>query len=721
MKKLIIFALFIGALAGCRKDALDITPDGRMLVEDIFKTEINAEAYLNTVYSCIPRYFKFYAGFQFLAGLTDEGEDSEIGNSPSVASQWSSGSLTPGFNPLAAAGPGPGGEYNDFYRAFWRGIYLSNVFLTNIENTPFQNPEKKKREIAEARLLRAFFYLELCKQFGPMPIVTKPFETNFDYSSLVRPTFQEVTDFVIAECNEAINEPALPLAIGLANEISRFSKAVAYALKSQVALYNASPLWNPTNDAAKWAKATSESKEALQALTAAGYKLTGDYGGYFLGSRAVNIVADKETIFEIANPWTIPLTTIGIPSKEGSWTIGAQPTQELVDAYDMATTGEPAITGYEDADHLKPIINAASGYDPANPYEDRDPRFYATVWYNGAIYNNINGKNHTVETFIGGADQLIKSPPNRINTHTGYYLRKFIDPALPINYASGAQFKKYRLAEVYLNLAEAENEANGPTTVAYDAVNAVRNRAGMKSLPAGLDKTALRERIRRERRVELAWEEHRFWDVRRWKILGQTDKLVTGMEIKGGSGGSGKVALPDPGFESGGAAWFFSANTTIQPIEGHTSAHVVEMSNGGQVGTKVSGLTPNTTYEVSVTMLVKEGMGYMGAREFGAAGEVLIPTVPADGVKIQKAQFTTGASSTTAVIFSWWPDGAQGMVDDFSLTRISSGSEPSTPTTYTRFVVSRRNAWQDKFLIFPIPIGDASIIPDFTKNQNPGW
>lgn len=721
MKKIIILTIFIAAFTGCRKDPLDITPDGRMLVEDIFKTELHAEAYLNTVYTCIPRYFKFYDGFQFLAGLTDEGEDSEVGNTTSMASRWNSGVLTPSYNPMAAPGPGPGGEYNDYYRAFWRGIYLSNVFLANIETTPYRDAERKNRQIAEARLLRAFFYVELCKQFGPLPIVTKPFETNFDYSTLVRPSFQEVTDFVIAECNLVISEPALPFSIALANEVSRFNKAVAYALKSQISLYNASPLWNPANEPAKWEKAASESKQALDVLMTAGYKLTQDYSGYFLGSRAVNIVSDKETIFEIANPWTIPLTTIGIPSKEGSWTIGAQPTQELVDAYDMATSGEPAITGYEDGDHLKPIINTASGYDPANPYLDRDPRFYATVWYNGAIYNNVNGKNHTIETFIGGADQLLKSPPSRINTHTGYYLRKFIDPALPINYASGAQFKKYRLAEIYLNLAEAENEAHGATSVAYSAINAVRNRAGMKSLPTGLDKTAMRERIRRERRVELAWEEHRFWDVRRWKILNQTDKLVTGMEIKGGSGGgSNKVTLPDPGFENGGTAWFYSANTSIQAITGHTSAHVVVMADGGQVGMQVNGLTPNTTYEVSLTMLVQEGVGYMGAREFGVAGEVLVPVSPADGVKLQKAQFTTGPTATSVVIFSWWPNGSQGMVDDFSLTKIAGG-EPAVPTTYTRFVVSRRNAWEDKFLIFPIPIGDASIIPDFTKNQNPGW
>ncbi len=184
-----------------------------------------------------------------------------------------------------------------------------------------------------------------------------------------------------------------------------------------------------------------------------------------------------------------------------------------------------------------------------------------------------------MQTYVGGADQLIKTPPNRLNTHTGYYLRKFIDPKLQVNQGQDARWKKYRLAEIYLNYAEAENEANGPSTEAYNAINTVRRRADMPDLPTGLSQEQVRERIRRERRVELAMEEHRFWDVRRWKILDKTDKLVTGMEI------------------------------------------------------------------------IKTGNNY----------------------------------------------------------------------TYNRFVVGRRNSWQNKFLIFPIPITDVANIPDFSTNQNPGW
>jgi len=722
MKQKLLLVLSCLLIAACKKDPLDITPDGRMSLEDIFKNEIQTEAYLNTVYLSIPTYFDHYNQWAFLAGVTDEAKDAEIGNfAGNMPSSWNIGSLTPSFNPLAQAGSAGRGQ--DHYATFWAGIRDANVFLHYIDGVQFADPNRKARLVAEATLLRAFFYFELIKQFGPMPIVTEPFSPAFDYATLKRPTFQECVDFIVAETDRAIANTALPIRITVESERGRFTKAVAYMVKSEALLYNASPLWNPQNDVAKWTDAATASKEGLRELTAAGYQLADDYGDYFLNTSDISASPrDRETIFEIKG-FDIPLSTTGLPSKEGSWMLGATPSQELVDSYDMQATGEPAITGYRDADHLDPIVNAASGYDEQQPYVGRDPRFYATAWYNGAQYDNINGKIHTVETFVGGSDQLIKSPPNRINTHTGYYLRKFIDPKLTINQISSAKFKKYRLAELYLNLAEAANEAEGPTGDVYEAVNAVRNRADMPDLPQGLSKADMRERIRRERRVELVWEEHRFWDVRRWKILDQTDKLVTGMEIrKSGGSGPGPVNVPNSSFESGTDGWTFYIGASVISIDGHTSANVVQMADGGHIFTTINGLTPNTTYEVSLLMSVEEGSGYVGVRNYGG-DEVLTPAVPEDGVKVQKVQFTTGANNTTADIFSWWPGGGKGLLDDFEVVPVGGGQGGggAASFTYTRFVTERRNAWDDKFLIFPIPITDASIIPDFRMNQNPGW
>jgi len=142
--------------------------------------------------------------------------------------------------------------------------------------------------------------------------------------------------------------------------------------------------------------------------------------------------------------------------------------------------------------------------------------------------------NHNVESFVGGSDGLRE---DRNYTRTGYYIKKYIDPTAGIGFANRAPATAqaywiiFRLAEFYLNYAEALNEFSGPVAEVYTALNKIRTRAGIANLPAALSKDQMRERIRTERRVELAFEEHRFYNVRRWKILKDTDKLVTGMKI----------------------------------------------------------------------------------------------------------------------------------------------------------------------------------------------
>ncbi len=570
MKQIIISISILILLTTCAD--LDIQPDGRVTLNDVFSDEVKAEAFLNTVYTFIPAYFWYYTNHSMLAGSSDEAEDSMVGSgAPNINGRWIAGGLTPANNPGI-----------DLYSRMWRGVQYANIFLENIHSTVFKDVNRKERLIGEAKMLRAFYYWELVKQYGPMPIFDIAPDVNFDYPSLVRPTMQENIDFIVQDCNEAISNTHLPLRISYGAEAGRISRAVAYAVKSQALLYNASPLWNPDNQVDKWKAASTAAKQAIEILTANDlYKLMENYGSYFLtGMDYQDDPSDTETILQTSGAGNLFIANHSIPSRPGSSKAGVCPTQELVDAYEMVESGEPPILGYEDENHLIPIINEHSGYDPKNPYAGRDPRFYETVWYNGALYDNINGKIHTVETFIGGADQLLKIPPYTRNTHTGYYLKKFIDSRIQGTQTSNATWKKYRLAELYLNLAEAENEANGPTPEVHAAVNKIRERAGMKALPSNLTKDEMRKRIRNERRVELAFEEHRFWDVRRWKILDKTDKHVTGMEI------------------------------------------------------------------------IKES----------------------DGTFV-----------------------------------------------YQRFNLGTRNAWREKFLIFPIPIGDASNIPNFSEQQNPGW
>ena len=179
----------------------------------------------------------------------------------------------------------------------------------------------------------------------------------------------------------------------------------------------------------------------------------------------------------------------------------------------------------------KPISDPTSGYSPNNPYNLRDPRLALVVNFNGRLF-----KNRAVETFVDGADGLNK---NVNATKTGYYMRKFLSESATWNQAANTSVRRpwvvFRYAEILLNYAEALNEVQGPVADVYKSVNLIRQRTGiaMPALPTGLTKEQMRTRIQNERRVELCFEGHRFFDIRRWK---QGDlflnKPVTGMKIE---------------------------------------------------------------------------------------------------------------------------------------------------------------------------------------------
>lgn len=527
--------MLLSLIWACNNDPLDIMPDGRLTLEEVFSDELMASEYLNTIYDNIIPYGTAYDFWTMLAGFSNEAHDNDfpqdMGRAPS---RWYNGELRPNWNPLDIPGitgnqdPSVNGHY---YRKNWTGIRQTNLFLANIEKTTFANPNIKSRLIAEAKVLRAFFYLELIKMYGGMPVVDKPFTEDFKFESLPRQSFQACVDFIKLNCDEALAEPQLPLRVTTEPDRGRFTKAVAHSIRSQALLFAASPLWNPEADNGRWVAAAEVSKNSLESLVQGGYRLFDDYESYFYGRTDISVnPSDKETIYEIkpyrAHEFShLMFRMHAIPTLGGD-KAGSSPSQELVDAYDMAN-GEQAILGYYDEDHLQPIINPNSGYDETNPYKDRDPRFYATVWYNDAYYGEINGVPYRIQSYLGGADGISNLMQR---TGNGYYLRKFRDPAQLDPNTGTARFKKYRLGEIYLNLAEASNEAYGPTEEVYQAVNTIRSRVNMPALPPGLSKEQMRERIRRERQVELSFEEHRFWDVRRWKILHETDKLTTGME-----------------------------------------------------------------------------------------------------------------------------------------------------------------------------------------------
>jgi starch-binding outer membrane protein, SusD/RagB family len=366
---------------------------------------------------------------------------------------------------------------------------------------------------AESRFLIAFSYFELFKRYGGVPIVNRLYDVD-ENLNLPKSSVTDVVNFIVANCDSAIK--VLPKVYDTSNT-GRATLGTAMALKCRTLLYAASPLYNnSTYSNALLDQSAVVAKEfiATTGTLKSTYALESNYGALF--TRKTN---SKELIFERregnANTYEKANFPIGF---DGSGVGATCPSQNLVDAYEM-TNG-------------KAISDPTSGYSPADPYKNRDPRLGYTVILNNSVF-----KARPIECWTGGLDGKGKEKA----TKTGYYIKKYVDDALNLlnNNTSRHTWYFFRLGEIYLNYAEAMNEAFGPMDARYgltavDAVNAIRVRAGMPVLVAAdyASATTLRAKIRNERFIELAFEEHRSWDVRRWKIAETTlGADLIGMDI----------------------------------------------------------------------------------------------------------------------------------------------------------------------------------------------
>ncbi len=528
-----IFAMCL--LLSCNKQ-LDLQSDGRITMQQVFNDYNRTRGYLNSCYGYCP------APYMDRASFTDEAQDADDVTPGSRYIVWYGGNVT---STTYAANSADGSPWGSLYT----GIRKCNVFLESIKTaTVFATDAEKGEWTAQALTLRALYYLQLIKRYGGVPIFDKPLEINHDFASDKRAKFSDVVKFILADCDEALSYPATQDGFSwdvYDNQFGVMTRGVAYAIKSEAVTYAASPLWS--DGTYTWAMATDINMEALsQCLTNGGYKLFDQvpaadiaqnaYALYSFTSSNDRRSIDKETILQVGGQMEV-WRFAGMPTNPGMDRTGPCPTQDLVDSYEMAN-GEAPITGYSDASRLVPVVNTASGYDPANPYIGRDPRFYASIYYNGAIRYLDQPQGKVVETFVGGAEEI--SDINRKNSRTGYYLRKFNNYKSTLSNSADGAIRLFRLAELYLNFAESAYQSAGPDVAvtatgismsARDAVSAVRARSNMPAFPIGMSKADFETKYRNERRVELAFEEHRFFDVRRWKILDQTDKFVTGMRI----------------------------------------------------------------------------------------------------------------------------------------------------------------------------------------------
>lgn len=484
MKKIIYILVAILALNSC--DVLDMKPLDKVSDADVWEDSALIELYVNASYNSINHEFSQHM-------LSDASDETYCIHN--WANFWviQKGEMT-SDNVTGIS------EKINYWKSAYSNIRTINVFFDRIDDASVET-DLKNRMKGEMKFIRAWIYANLIWRYGDVPLITDLFELNQDYK-VKRDSYSDCVDFITKELDEAMTW--LP-AKSSSETLGRATGDACKALKARVLLYAASEQNNPSHSKEKWEAAA----EATKAVLDAGYSLGNDYQSVFLEDNDEIIFA---RYFTQANSTDFMLFN----GRNGSngWT-GENPTQNLVNAYEM-TNGELPYLNEE----LPLKINSASGYDESNPYAGRDPRLDASILHDGSMWAG-----RETETWHGGLDSPESSIGSWNASKTAYAFKKFMVESIP---PSGSSVKPenpwifFRLAEFYLNYAEIMYEL-GNEEQAREYVNKVRARQSVNMPPVTASGEKLRDKIRNERRVELAFEGHRFFDVRRWCIADETE------------------------------------------------------------------------------------------------------------------------------------------------------------------------------------------------------
>lgn len=526
-----ILSLFacVAALSSC--SYLDFDETSSLYDHDsIYKYFGNARQMLNNIYSYMPQDLGTISG----AMRDCASDDAEYGNTGGAVQSFNNGRWSA----------------VDTYDTAWNlyyGIRAANEFLSSIgevdlsryENSGDYQSNVRNLKIFpyEARLLRAYYFFDLARRYGD---IAMPLEmlTIEEANAIGKTPFADVIDFIVSECDECARNLPVIYDADYNNEVGRVTKGFALALKSKALLYAASELHNPTMDTELWKTSAQAALDLIRFAPEAGYAL--DPNNKWDNSVNSSITTSPEMIlmrmngddtsFELNN---FPIRfTMG--NRTGNAATATFPTQNLVDAF-QTVNGYPVTLGQNGWECEDPA------FDPQNPYADRDPRFYWTVLADGSGF-----KGSEIETRIGGQDY---GQVTAGGTPTGYFLRKYIQEGTDFDTDNPVTNKHhwiiYRYAETLLTYAESMIEAFGDpdytdaafTLSAADALNQVRSNAGMPSVTVK-GKEEFIDAVRNEWRVEFAFEDHRFWDVRRWKIASDTQRNIYGVSISDSGDGA---------------------------------------------------------------------------------------------------------------------------------------------------------------------------------------
>ena len=511
----LLITILVVLTSGC-SDMLDIKPTTFISDEAIWEDKNLINQFVANTYGSM------LCGFnRCTAGYEQDWSMSWAGNLDAATDDFASVSDGPIYTQLnkdaitAQSCPFVEEIWNQEYKV----IRKCNIIIERapgVEERILSATEKKRVE-AEARFLRAFCHFELARTFGKAPLIVKA-QSLTDELQVAPSSFADIVKFVKEECD--LYADNLPLSYS-DDEAGHATKGAFLALKSRALLYLASPL-NSSDDSRKWADAAQAAQDVMDLDIYKLYKLTDTpYRSMAFDKTAAN----KEVIFE--RRFTFPEAPHNIHMMwsldavdAGSWN-GLYPTQNLVDAYETVNgklTTDPTNTMYNKQD----------------PYTKRDARFYQSIIYNGSTWetHRMSMVTNTVDPSKNGSCK-----PQLGKARCGYGPKKFIeelDPSTNLygGYAQSNNWPYIRYAEVLLNYAEAKNEElAAPDPSVYLAINEVRSRSGQPDLPSGLSKIEMRERIKNERRIELLLEEHRFYDLRRWKDGDVLAEPIMGMNI----------------------------------------------------------------------------------------------------------------------------------------------------------------------------------------------
>ena len=504
------FAVVLLCISACKKDFLERTPGVSLPEDKVFSTPTLAVQWADNAYKFL---IDDYARFDDHRGASSQASDEAVSGNSNGSIRY----FNQGLYHEHAANVASLNDIRDVWSREYEGIRVANQMLEKMDVVPWGTSDAQKalknRVASEMHFLRAFFYFELIKRFGGVPLMKRVYgtEENIDFP---RNTYQECVDYINADLDAAYN--GLPITYDASNN-GRATKGAVRALRSRVLLYAASKLNNESNDVSKWKLAADSTRKLIEANW---YQLQGTYDDILNVAESPEYIMIKIRAPRVRTDNKI----VDFAQSPGSGGIAGtmNPTQNHVNLYEMKATGLP-------------ITDAASGYNPQAPYAGRDPRLAANV-----LYNDRDWQGRKLQMWENSRDYNSTNP---IYTATRYYCRKYW-PEAYVGGQTGTAILNYvffRYAEILLNYAEAQNEVlAAPDQSVFDAINSIRDRASVKMplLVFGtINKEEMRKRIRNERAVELAFEDHRWYDIMRWKAGAEiVAQPVKGMNVVNNNG-----------------------------------------------------------------------------------------------------------------------------------------------------------------------------------------